>query len=261
MPVLERLRRCRQVDLDAALLQLFGGPHAERLAHLGKDAAGRLHEHPPDVLRLDVLVVAAGVAGHVLQLGQRLDAREAATDDGEREQPLAQLGVEGARGLVQLREDVVAQVDGLTDGLEGDALLGQSGDRQQSRDGAERHHEHVVVELLDVPVGCLHRDGLVRVLDGVHAGGQNVAASKHPAQRHDHVTWLDGPRSRLRQEGLVGHVWLRVDDGHGSLVGPQLLLQPEGRVQADVSATEDQDPRRFRLDCHDSMVAPLCGRC
>ena len=127
--------------------------------------------------------------------------------------------------------------------------------RQQSGDGPQCHDEDVVVELLDVTVGRLHRDGLVRVLDRRHTSGEDVAASEDPPQWNDHVAWFDGAGSRLREEGLVSHVRLRVDNGHGGLVGSQPLLQSEGRVQADVSTTEDEDPRRFRLDCHDSMVA------
>ena len=70
---------------------------------------------------LDVVVVAGGVAGHVLQFGERLDARVAAADEDEGERGVADLGVAGGGGDVELLEDVVAQADGLLDGLEADA--------------------------------------------------------------------------------------------------------------------------------------------
>src|SRR5207244_6560430 len=84
VPVLERLGQRVQVHLDAALLQLHHRVHTQALAHLGQNPPGRLDQHPAQVARVDVLVVPGGEPGHVLQLGQRLDAGETTTDEGER---------------------------------------------------------------------------------------------------------------------------------------------------------------------------------
>ena len=101
---------------------------------------------------LDVVVVAGGVAGHVLQLGERLDAGVAAADEDEGEGRVADRGVAGGGGDVHLLEDVVAQADGLLDGLEADAVLGEAGDGEGAGDRAGRDDEFVVRAARSAPV-------------------------------------------------------------------------------------------------------------
>jgi len=105
---------------------------------------------------------------------------------------------------------VVAQVDGLADGLEGDALLGQARDRQRAGDRARRHHQDVVAEDLHVAVVGLDGGRASGVIDAGDPAAEDVAAGQHGAQRHHHVAGLDGTGRGLGQERLVGHVWLRV---------------------------------------------------
>ncbi len=116
--------------VDVAAAQLADGVRAHGLADLGEDPPGRLDEDPFQVGRLDVVVVPGGVAGHVLQLRQRLHAGVAAADEDEGQSGVADGGVTGGGGDVHLFDDVVAQPDGLLDGLETDAEFGQPGNGQ-----------------------------------------------------------------------------------------------------------------------------------
>ncbi|WP_308210019.1 hypothetical protein [Actinomadura madurae] len=69
-------------------------------------------------------------------------------DEDERQRPPPDVLVAGVRGGdVELVQDVVAQEDRLFDGLETDAAVGQAGDGQRPRDGAEGDDEHVVVDV------------------------------------------------------------------------------------------------------------------
>jgi hypothetical protein len=163
-------------------------------------------------------------------------------DHHEREQPLPQRRVDRGVGRVQPRQHVVAQEDGLADGLERDALLGEPGDRERARDRAGRDDEHVEAERRDVAVGQLDRDLPGGVADRRDPPGEHLALAQHPPQGHHDVARLDGARRRLGEERLVGHVRLRVDDGDLGLATAQLLLQPQRRVHADVPAADDDDP-------------------
>ncbi len=122
--------------LDVAAAQLGEGVAAHLGADLREDAVGGLDEDPLHVLGAEVVVVARGVAGHVLQLAEGLDARVAAADEDEGEGGVADRGVAGGGGDVHLLDDVVAQADGLLDGLEPDAVLGEAGDGQRAGDRA-----------------------------------------------------------------------------------------------------------------------------
>ena len=100
MTVFHRVDPSIQKDLDTTLGEALGGVTAQRQADLGHDPAGGLDQHPTHVRGLDGLVVTAGVAGHVLQLGEHLDARVSPADHHETQQPAAQLRIDrGVGGL------------------------------------------------------------------------------------------------------------------------------------------------------------------
>jgi len=104
---------------------------------------------------------------------------------------------------------VVAQVDGLADGLEADACS-PGRDRQQPEidPSALTSTSYSTVSMCPSIDSTVASSWRARSCD---APGEHVATAQHLAQRHDHVPRLDGPGRRLRQERLVGHVRLGVD--------------------------------------------------
>ncbi len=202
------------------------------------------------------------VPGHVLQFGERPGAGVAAADEDEGQRGLAERRVPGGGGQVELGEDVVPQRDRLLHAAEADAVLGQSGHRQDPGDRARRQDQDVVgdFEVARRPSG----DGRGH-RDGGRAGGRperaqppvhHPGAGQYPAQRHDDVPGVDRPGGGLGQQRLVGHVRLGVDDREFGLLGAQPLLQPEGGVEADMAASDDQDTGGWGHRCHRSIPHP-----
>ena len=139
-----------------------------------------------------MLVIARGVAGHVLQFAECLHTREAAAHEDEGEGRVADRGVAGGGGDVHLLDDVVAQADGLLDGLEADAVVGEAGDRQGARDGAGGEDELVVGEPLSARPLLLGGEGgdgggAFRVVHGGDLADQDPAPGEDAAQRDDDV--------------------------------------------------------------------------
>jgi hypothetical protein len=187
------------------------------------------------------------VAGHVLQLAQRLGAGVPAADEHEGQGTLPPLRVLGAGGQIELGEHLVAQVDRLANGLEADAELGQSRDRQGAGNRAGRQHEHVVGQAELLPAGQRHRCHTAWVVHRRDLAAQHPAASQHPAQRDDDLARLDQARGRLGQEWLVGHVRLSGHHRDGGLAPSEPPLQAQRRVHADVAAPGDEDVRCARI--------------
>ncbi|CAM5250879.1 hypothetical protein SXANM310S_02311 [Streptomyces xanthochromogenes] len=211
------------------------------------------------------MVVPRGVAGHVLQLGQRLDARVAAADEHEGQGRVADGRVARRGGDVHLLDDVVAQADGLLDGLEADGVVREAGDRQGARDRTGREDEFVVRQT-DGAGAVLGRGeggdggGAPRVVDAVGLADDDPALVQDPAQRHHDMARGDVSGRRLGQEGLVRHV--RVRGHHGDLdrpapqLGLELPLQAQRRVHPDVSAADHENAHRF---CHHPMTQRASG--
>jgi hypothetical protein len=187
--------------------------------------------------------VGQRVPGHVLQLGERLDARVPAAHEGEGQRPRADLRVVGGTGGVEPGEHVVAQVDGLAHVLEPDTVLGQPGDRQRPGHRARRHHQDVVGQVERLALAGGDAGPLLGVGQPGHRPGDHPAPVQGAAQGDHHVPRLHGARGGLGQEGLVGHVRLRVDDDDLRPAPGELPLQPQGRVEADVPAPDHEDHR------------------
>ena len=203
--------------------------------------------HRMSAARQPRVVVLDRVPRHVLQLGERLDARVAAAHEGEGQRAGAHRRVVGGAGGVQPGEDVVAQVDRLADGLEADAVLGEAGDRQRPGDRAGGHHQDVVGRARTAsprPARCA--PACSACVSPVTAPVITRQRLQRRAQRHHHVPRLHRAGRRLGQEGLVGHVRLRVDDHDLRPPPGQLLLQSQRGVEADVPAAHDQDHRTLR---------------
>src|SRR5699024_9433089 len=131
-------------DFGPAAAQLLQRVATERVPQFGKEAAGALHEHEPQVLGPDGVEVLAGGAGHVLDLADRLDTGEATADEGEGQHPAAYVRVPGGGGHVHLVQHLVAHGDGFFDLLEADAVLRQARDGQHAGHRPQCDH-HVVV--------------------------------------------------------------------------------------------------------------------
>ena len=134
------------MDLDAAAAQAVDGVVTESGADLGQDPRHRLDQHPAHLVALDGGEEAAGVAGEVFELGQRLHAGVSTADEAEGEEAAARLAIGRRLGPVHARQHVVAEVDGLGHGLEPHAALVQSGHGQDARDRSQRDDDVVVIE-------------------------------------------------------------------------------------------------------------------
>ncbi len=253
-PPLVRLQARVQPYVDVARPQLPYGVLPHRRPHLRQDAAGRLDQDPLHVTGLDVVVVARRVARHVLQLRERLHPRVPAADEDEGQRGVADRRVAGRGGDVQLLQDVVAQADGLLDGLETDAALGEARDRQGAGDRTGRQHQLVVGQLQAagaVLLGGRRRDrgGPRGVVERGDLPDDDLAERQHPAQRHDDVPRRDGAGRGLGEKRLIRHVRIGVHHDHLDGGPPEFLfqfpLQAQRGVHPHVAAADNENARRF----------------
>jgi hypothetical protein len=214
--------------VNATAAQLLGGPAAHVGAHLGQDAVGGLDEDESHVLDADVAEVLGRGAGHVLELGECLDAGEPTADEDEGERLAADLLILGGLGDVQLCEHVVAQVDGQGPGHR-----------------ARSHHQVVIGDPLGRTGDGLHNRPAVLVVQLGHPSVEHRGLGEYPAQRRHDMAGGEVSSSGLGEERLVGHVRLRIDNSDLHLAAPQLatqlLLQPQSGVHAHVAATHNED--------------------
>jgi hypothetical protein len=227
------LERRADADVDVAAGELSRRVLAEPTRDLGENLRRRVHEHPVLARLAERRVVAERVAYEVGQLGERLDARVPGADEDERELALAVRLVRRGRRGFEAAQDVVAEIDRVGERLEAAAVVGQAGDRQRPRDGAERDHE-VGVAQVDEALAGLDLDALPLRVVRDRAAEDEVGVRAHHPERDDDVPRLEGARRRLGQHRRIEHEVLRRDD-----CGAALAEQPRD-VAAGEAAAEDE---------------------
>jgi hypothetical protein len=153
---------------------------------------------------------------------------------------LRSLGSLVGRRLGEVREDAVAHGRGLLDLLEADRVLGETGDRQQARHRAEAHDEVVVGDLELLALLGVHDHRVLGAADRGDGAGDDLGAGEDLAQRREDVAGIDAAGADLGEEGRVGHVRARVDDGDRDLRTERLAQLGRGG-HADGTAAEDED--------------------
>lgn len=167
-------------------------------------------------------------------------AGEAATDEGEGEQALADRGILGGRGLGEVRQDAVAHGGRLLDLLEADRVLREARDGQQAGDGTEADDQVVVGDLELLVLLEVHHHGVLGAADRGDRAGDDLRARQHLAQGRQDVARIDAAGADLGEEGRVRHVRTRVDDGDRDLRAESLAQLGSGR-QTDGTASQDED--------------------
>ena len=100
-----------QQQLDSALREDALGETAQLLRHLGEDSILRVHQHDPDLARIDLRVVGRHAADEVVELRDDLHPRESAAGDDEGQELSAQLLVVSLDGrLLESPDDVSRRV-------------------------------------------------------------------------------------------------------------------------------------------------------
>jgi hypothetical protein len=223
----------RDPDVDSALPELPRCVLAQPSGNLGEDLRRGVDEHPalPDVLESGI--EPRRVVEEIGQLCQRLDSCVAGAHEDEAEVALGV--VRGQRRVreLQLAEDVVAQVDGVRKALEPQAVFGEAGDRQRSRDRAEGDNEPLIVDLPELELGLdAHRSR--RSVEADRLPEEEIRLAAHHAQRDDDVARLEGSRGGLREDRRIEHEVLAADDGRA------LLAEEPRDVGAGEAAAEDK---------------------
>ena len=213
------------------LRERAGGEAREPLGRLAEDPRRAVDEHPAGLDAGQARVAAQRAGGQLLQLGQRLDAREARAGEHEREPALG--AVRRGVGELDLAQHVVAQTDRVAHVLERERVLAQAGRGRHAADGAEREHEVGVADAEAPGVGLHdHAPLLVVELDG--RAEQQVRVRAHAADRDQDVTRLDRAGRGLGEQRRVEHEVGRVDDR-----GARTPEAP-GDVAAGEAAAEDE---------------------
>ena len=214
-------------DLDAALGQLALGIEGKVGRQLGQDPTAAVEQDDAHRAPLDMAVGRADIAHEVVQLGRDLDPREAAAGHHEGQQLLAFGRVGHRLGALEHVEHVVADVQGVADGLDRHAVLRHARHPGQVGDVAQRDDQPVVLQLeLVARAGVDGHHPAVRQVDRPHQLGPDRGARAQPPQWAEDVGQLDRAGGDLRQHRYEQQVIVAADQGHlDRRVVPEGLLE------------------------------------
>jgi hypothetical protein len=208
---------------------------AEPPRDLRQDLRRRVDEHPALARLAERRVVAECIPDEVGEFGERLDARVAGADEDEGELVLAVRLVRRRRGGLQPAQDVVAEVDRVRERLEAAPVVGEAGDRERPRDGAERDDE-VGVAQVDEALARLDLDAATRGVVVDRAAEDELRVRAHHPERDDDVPRLERPRGGLGEHRRVEHEVLEADHRRAALPEQARDVRPREPAAEDKRA-------------------------
>ncbi len=144
-----------ELEVNAPLHEQFTHVLTKLRWDLTEDRRGGVDQDPTLALGAQRRVIAQGILGQVAQLGERLDARVATTNEHECQVPSAPLRIWFHRSRGHQPQQLVAQVESVETPCAAHGMVDQAGDRERAGDGT--HADDDVVVLNGEPqasVGC-----------------------------------------------------------------------------------------------------------
>ena len=138
-------------DVGPAPLAEHPGPVVRQLrVDFRHDAVARLEQDETNLVAIHVLVKGRDPVRESGQLAEQLHADQPAADDHEREQSAFALGVGLHVGALETLDDVVAEQEGVGEGLEREGVL-RAGDHHSVGHRPEGQDQLVVGQFATVP--------------------------------------------------------------------------------------------------------------
>ena len=235
------------------LRSCFCANSARLFGQLGEDEIARVEQDRPDLAAVDVPEVLRALAHEVVELGDRLDAREPAARHHEREQRAAappasrSMSASSRAWMMWLRS-----ISASPRYLKGSACSGEAGLAREARHVAERDDEVVVLERRtgrgrnpELIVTILFLTSIASTVARVEVGPR-----AEPPDRRDDVEKADAAGDDFGEHGLEDEVVVLADQPDldaGILL--EELLELHGGVDAAEATAEDQDARTA-AGCH-----------
>ncbi len=210
--------------------------------HVGQQVLGGLGQDPPDRPSFEKGVAACDLPGHELPGRGDLRAGVSRADHDERAACGAFGGVVAGGGQIELAQDVIAQVEGIGDVVEAEAVRRDLRDRPDFGDAADGDDEPVVVEPARDVVGV---DVVNAPAGGVDAvdGAEDDAHIAQRSERYRDPARLEVPRGHVGQQGQAEREVGRVHQHHLRSV-PHTARQSGGGVVAGEPGSDDHDTWR-----------------
>ena len=204
-----------------------------------------MEQDDPDLPRIDVVEALRRRADEIVQLGDGLDAREAAARHDECEQRAARFGRRLGVGLLERLDRAITQRERVAQILEREGVLGEPGLAGEARHVAERDHQVVVVELELARAEARRGDNPPALqVDPLHRPRVEVRAGAQAPDRRDRIQKTDAAGDHLREHRLERQIVLLADQRDlGLSPVPQKLLERDGGVDPAKAAADDHDPR------------------
>ena len=213
----------------------------QRRVDFRHDAVAGLEQEEADLVAVHVLVKGRDPIHEGGQLAEQLHPDQAAADDREREQSAFLPGVGFHVGSLEALDDVVAEQEGVGEGLEREGVL-RTGDHGAVGHGPQRQ-DQVVVGQFRVLSGAGQVDHPPIQVDAAHRRLAEPGGPQEGADGEGAMNRIKRPGKHLEQQRR--HEEEVVPAHENDLdVRPALekLLQAAGRVDPAEAAAQDHDP-------------------
>ena len=131
---------------DAGFFHLFSGEFAELRCYFGQDLVLGMNQADNHIFLAEILIKARAASYKFIDFASDFHAAEAGTHDDEAEMPTAEIWISSGLGALDLADDLLAKLDSVAHDLEGEGVVGHSGDDTEIAFRATGDDNMVVVQ-------------------------------------------------------------------------------------------------------------------
>ncbi len=234
------VRMCLQANDKAAVLQTAAGVVTQRRGQLGQKLVATVKDLNAQVFAAQRRIKPQAAIKQVIDLTGHLDAAEPAADHREAEQPAAAFGVGLRLRVLQLRDDPVAQHDGVAQRLERQGMSPRARDDAGIDHHAAGQHKVLVGLCLDAAVFQLILNPPPGQVQSRHDGRAAAGVFQELPDRPDHMQRVDGRPDNFGQHRRKSQeVFLTNENNLPARRQPAFEIA--GKISAGKSAADDND--------------------
>src|SRR4029077_15773021 len=151
-----------------------------------------MDQRDDNILLFEVPVKARAAANQLIDFSGDLNAAEACSHDNEAEMSAPPIGIAGSFSLFHLTHDMLSKVNGIAHDLEGERMLGHSGDDTEVAFRSAGDHHVIVVQASEHSGPIVKFDLRGGKIDPLNAFGTATNTREHLAQRCCGRVRIDG---------------------------------------------------------------------
>jgi len=172
----------------------------------------RVDERDGDIFLPKIVVEAGTAADEFVDFTGNFNSAETGADNNEIQIVAAAIGIRGSFGFLHLKDDMLAEINGVAHDFESKSVFGHAGNDAEVAVGTAGDDDVIEVESSEGTIFVLVRNFTGVKIDSLYALGAAVYAGEHLAERGGGSVGVDRGAGDIGEKRMKDHVIFAIEE-------------------------------------------------